>query len=648
MAATVASAPGLPSDASHHADTAMVGTIPDPRSRHATPKLSPSASPALRPHPDLNTEVAMLSNKLINAINQQTHLDDSLAATRHELEASRERVRQLETEAREHADLLSRGVVVNKNDYNDELYHLSLTLADERRQRSTAEKEKKSMELELETLTTALFEEANTMVAAARRERDATERKNEQLRAKMSDVETLLASHQEQLSELKSVMQQMSSDREDLDTSASLSTAPTTPSFVHPEHPGKMFEALALSPNASSSEDLHPAHPLAFGHLLQPVLRTDLQAYEDFVLLLHTARGSPAPSRMSSGAYGGLNVMGLNALHSPSTISTGPLPSNGSTSSINTVGTMASSPATPSTPASSLGSVSGKDASTPLKDTRFYKRVLVEDLEPTLRLDTAPGLSWLARRNVVSSMSDGSLVVEPIPGKHTTFGHPCALCHESRKTEECARRHRFKTSASEYAQRYPVCHYCLGRVRTACDFLGFLRMIKDGHWRTEGLEGEKGAWEECVRLRESMFWARIGGGVVPAAGHGKEWRRTSSTGERQDDSVPTSFERPTESETEAEAEAEVDASTKADGDHVFRSAPEPARKAAPTDEQATPAVEASTTEATHSASVDVTSLPPTDLDPALPPDASPSTATAAHRNSRGEHRLSITIPGSFE
>jgi len=26
----------------------------------------------------------------------------------------------------------------------------------------------------------------------------------------------------------------------------------------------------------------------------------------------------------------------------------------------------------------------------------------------------------------------------------------------------------------------------------------------------------RGAWEECTRLRERMFWARVGGGVVPA------------------------------------------------------------------------------------------------------------------------------------
>ncbi|KAJ2966389.1 hypothetical protein NQ176_g10174 [Zarea fungicola] len=41
-------------------------------------------------------------------------------------------------------------------------------------------------------------------------------------------------------------------------------------------------------------------------------------------------------------------------------------------------------------------------------------------------------------------------------------------------------------------------------------------MVKDGHWRADDEDHEKTAWEESVRLREQMFWARIGGGVIPA------------------------------------------------------------------------------------------------------------------------------------
>ena len=112
-------------------------------------------------HPDLSNEVATLSNKLINAINHQTNLDDTLSATRHELEVSRERIRQLELENQEHADSLARGLMVPKSTFELEKAKLNAILAEEKRRRAEAEKEKEDMEQELENLTTALFEEAN-------------------------------------------------------------------------------------------------------------------------------------------------------------------------------------------------------------------------------------------------------------------------------------------------------------------------------------------------------------------------------------------------------------------------------------------------------------------------------------------------------
>lgn len=137
-----------------------LSTLLDPRSRTMSPENESSPrSPSH--HPDLSNEVATLSNKLINAINHQTNLDDILSATRHELEASRERVKQLEQENQEHADLLARGVLVKKTIVDAEKNALILKLANERRQRGDVEKEKKNIEQELENLTTALFEEAN-------------------------------------------------------------------------------------------------------------------------------------------------------------------------------------------------------------------------------------------------------------------------------------------------------------------------------------------------------------------------------------------------------------------------------------------------------------------------------------------------------
>ena len=71
-----------------------MSTLPDPRSRTMSPANDTSPSTPSQ-HPDLSNEVATLSTKLINAINHQTNLDDTLSATRHELESSKERIKHL-------------------------------------------------------------------------------------------------------------------------------------------------------------------------------------------------------------------------------------------------------------------------------------------------------------------------------------------------------------------------------------------------------------------------------------------------------------------------------------------------------------------------------------------------------------------------
>ena len=369
------------------------------------------------------------------------------------------------------------------------------------------------------------------MVAAARQEREAVERRNEQLRAQLRDTESLLISHQEQLAELKTVMLEMSSERRDSDSAASAPNAPSTPAFKTYESLSKNFESLHLLSNSAEDAEILPAPPTSFTYLLHPVLRTDLPSFEDFRSLLQISRRSAPSSRVTSGSFSGLNVVELGHLANHELAhKVGRQPSNGSTSSISTPITHHSSPDSPSTPASTSSCTSAKDlppSVISLKETRFYKRILAEDIEPALRLDTAPGISWLARRNVITSMCEGSLVVEPMPPSVGPYLFSCSLCGENRPGDENARSHRFRISETESAQRYPLCPYCLNRVRASCDFLSFLRMVKDGHWRTDGAEAELAAWEESVRLRECLFWARIGGGVIPAFMRARESPRSS-------------------------------------------------------------------------------------------------------------------------
>lgn len=501
-------------------------TLPDPRSRAMTPSNADgTATP--RQHPDLNDEVATLSSKLIHAINHQTTLDDSLSQARADLEKARDQIKSMEIQLEKQREMLVGDTWIRRKSVEAEKTNLLSRVAEEKRLRLEAEQERKRIEQELENLTTELFEEANKMVISAkedsRREQEVVQRKNDLLKAQLADTEGLLKSQQEQLIELKLVMEQMSIDRDD----QTATTTPSSPGYSKFDTREDDTPTSDIGSQSGLSDLITPSYPTSFTHLLQPVLRNDINAYHDFVNLCETSRRSA--SRPPSGSHSGL---GIGLIGSTASVASIGIPSSISTVSLSSTGSLAPSsfaPPTPNTPGStySTGSMAAMPIP-PLKDTRFYKRVLTEDVEPTLRLDIAPGLSWLARRSVITAMSDGSLVVEPVPttGTYAKLSKPqfyaCSLCGENRKDDEYLRRYRFRTSENSSAQRYPLCRYCLNRVRSTCDFLGFLRIVKDGHWRTDDEDAEKTAWEESVRLRENMFWARIGGGVrpIPQGFHG--------------------------------------------------------------------------------------------------------------------------------
>ncbi|KAF3000679.1 rab guanine nucleotide exchange factor S2 [Curvularia kusanoi] len=471
-----------------------MNTIPDPRAPTPQPQISRHNSSDS--HPDLSQEVSTLSTKLINAINHSTMLDDSLQQTRHELEAAKQRLEQLEAQVKDHEQKVAKGLLVEKVVYDKMERQMTTELQEERKRRAEAERLKRNTDAEVEQLTAALFEEANVMVAAARKETEASDKRGEQLKQQLGDAEVLQHSLQEQLQDLKGVVERMSSHGGDDESNIlATTTAPSTPGITPADKMAKLLEATHLTPNTPGSEDFSPDHPLHFSHLIHPVLRSDLTAFEEFQAMLRTSPQSNPSSRVSSGNYSSLNVLGLGSLANSSTTS---LPSS-----------IRSSPREPAV----------TQQLTNLKDEKFYKRALAEDIEPTLRLDIAPGLSWMARRTVIGSITAGSLVVEPNPPSTSRFRAPilpCSLCGETRKEEKYARKYRFKTADNEDSQRYPLCDWCLGRVRATCDYIGFLRMVAAGHWRAETEEEKKSAWEESVRLRERMFWNRVGGGVVPA------------------------------------------------------------------------------------------------------------------------------------
>lgn len=140
-------------------DSTYLNTLPDPRTPSPATRTNSTDS-----HPDLSNEVAMLSTKLINAINHQTTLDDTLQQTRHELETAKRRIVDLVAKSNDYASQISRGTLVKRAEMDKELKAMREELSEAQKQRVIAENGKKEMEVELENLTSALFEEANTVI----------------------------------------------------------------------------------------------------------------------------------------------------------------------------------------------------------------------------------------------------------------------------------------------------------------------------------------------------------------------------------------------------------------------------------------------------------------------------------------------------
>jgi hypothetical protein len=531
--------------------------LPDPRTPSSASSVSRNDSVVDGSQPDYLEEISKLSEKLVNAINHQTSIDDTLQHTRHdlertrrdrelahsELELARQEISRLQAEAQQHASLIETGALVPKAEVDqiEAQWRLSAEqtkvrwketmdqteakfkanedqiaaqakadvdqiqtqcLADvavEQDLRVKAENAKKAMELELETLTSDLFTQANTMVADARKEKEASDRKNDQLKNQLRDTEDLLQSQQEQLQDLKGVLEKMTSEQEEAESAAQPSpNAPASPATqTQPDRMSKMFESAHFA--VGPSEEVVPDHPLHFAHVVRPVLRTDVQTFEDFSALIKQAlAASPPPSRVASGSYGSMNIasLGSNSSMSPTLpqVATPPLKQSGSPKG------------------------SASLALPTMRETKTFKRTLSEDIEPTLRLDIAPGVSWMVRKAVLNSMIDGSLVVEPMPPPPVKFRptvNPCALCGEKRAGELYRRKHRFRISEDREKRPFPLCDLCLGRLRSCGDILSFLRMVSNGHWKADGEDEVRAAWEEFVRLKERMFWHRNSGGVVP-------------------------------------------------------------------------------------------------------------------------------------
>jgi hypothetical protein len=335
---------------------------------------------------------------------------------------------------------------------------LSKKLQVQTKLRKSAEEEVSNLQKEVEELSASLFDEANKMVSDARREKHEIQVRNDGLISQLREKDSLLDNLQTQLKVLKDVLHERDRD-------------------------------LDLAPKISNVDSSSPNLQQPTKHVLYSptvnAIRYDLKLFGEFKKF---------------------------------------------TKAIQEVDSI-------------------KDT-----ETKFIKKLLTDEVEPALRLDNAHGISWLNRRSLMSYFIDGRVSIEPVSGinetyrinfqnnkinetdvKSSLYSYPpqsppvaidqsCAICGESRDDIlEHSRLYVLKVhgrsessisltpaaSPGIYTQ-YPLCSYCLFRVRSACDLFAFLRSLKTDVWKLENDAIMKKAWIELSRLRSKLFWSKVG------------------------------------------------------------------------------------------------------------------------------------------
>lgn len=379
---------------------------------------------------DLTNQVTGLNTKLVTSFMRISDLEDDLSDKHHQLSIHQEKVTSLEKEREEHLAALNTGLLVEKAHVTSEMQKMMDKIIEETAQRGKAVSDKEKIEAELDELSSSLFSEANKMVAAERLARARADEKSRNMEERLKDTEEMMEQQQKRLVEMQSTMELVEKGR----TTSYLVNGSTDASG---------------SSNFTRGTDLgEPALPA----LTRNAVRLDVVPYVELRGFLNHLR----KLRLQLAPFYNYHSNGTGPSSSPSpvgsrTASPGP---NGTRNvppvPLSVVTLTASSAHSPFTAA---GVNRHKDfpnlpanveqlitVSTQVASNSFLKRMNEEDCEPCLRLDAAPGLNWLSRRQMHASIVDGNLLIEPVFGggrfdeaeiRHRSRGTPpaaCAMC----------------------------------------------------------------------------------------------------------------------------------------------------------------------------------------------------------------------------
>lgn len=412
----------------------------------------------------VSLQVTSLSTQLIELVEKQSKLEEQLFHQKRENEQLKKQNQELVALQANYKSLKSEHDELSKSNHT-----LEQKLQNETKEKDLAKENVSKLQSEVEDLSESLFEEANKMVSKARQEAYSFEKRNEGLVSQLKEKDMLLENLQTQLRELKNVIQEK--DDQSIQDSARNSIDEPRSGNKSEDSPATFRPQIIYSPTINS-------------------IRFDLKLFNDFNRFISDLK------------Y--IEVI--------------------------------------------------RDT-----NTKFIKRLVADDVEPALRIDLANGIGWLSKRSLMGAFIDGRVIIEPVSGINETYrinfknnktqesdiksnlysypahsppvaiDQPCAICGEDRndilehsrlyilkvhalksKEESLSASSGSTPSSPIIAHQYPLCSYCLFRVRSACDLFAFLRSLKTDVWKLDSNTSIRKAWLELSRLRSKLFWSKVG------------------------------------------------------------------------------------------------------------------------------------------
>ncbi|KDE02687.1 hypothetical protein MVLG_06776 [Microbotryum lychnidis-dioicae p1A1 Lamole] len=370
---------------------------------------------------DLKSQVTSLNSKLVTSYIRHGDLEDELHDFKARDAVTQQRLQELEQNNKRWEREIEGGGWVERDHVQGEMQRLMTQVLAETASRETAVQAHSALETEIESLTSTLFDEANKMVVHERIARAKAEEKmvsfDEQTQAMQGVIDGVQTNLRETVTRLEEKELEVKMLRKKLaDAGISVDEAEGSSSTTDAVDGSEL--AVTVSDGVSVTPVVGSGTPTALTSartpkldVLAPRLLNSVQPYHEFlafVTYLRQLRVSVLSKPLDSPSYShSLATRSFStgaSTHTP-TNSTGSLPS--------------AHPSQLLAPHLPL--------STHLSQP-FLKRCIEEDSDPSLRLDLAPGLGFLSRRNVAQAIYDGQLVIEPLSFGATLPSANCALC----------------------------------------------------------------------------------------------------------------------------------------------------------------------------------------------------------------------------